>query len=133
MFRRQSTAGSLLAAAIFLPIIAIYMVFFASYESITCIGSYCNLYKQTGMFGRKHLYDKFKRDDVVNFVIYETRHTSGSTRHRRTHTDYRPVLIMKDGSRYSLPFKFCKEYSEAFDMGTKIRSNKYFKKSNSLW
>ena len=118
-----------MASIIVVILFGIYTIFFKTYDSIICAGSYCNLYTQTGVLGFKHQYDKFKRSDVVGFKFQESTHSAKKSRH----TDYRPVLIMNDNSEYELPFKYCYNKNNAEYIVREIRGNKYFKQKSNLW
>ena len=121
----------LMASIIVLILFAIYTIFFKTYTSIICAGSYCNLYTQTGVLGFKHQYDKFKRSDVVDLKFRESYHSTKRSRH----TDFTPILVMKDGSEYELPFKYCYSRSKAEYIVREIRGNEYYKETSKsrLW
>ena len=106
-------------------------LFFQQIDTLICAGGICNCYQQTGTFGMKKLQYKFRTDDILKHT-YKTSYHRESSSHGsyRTHTDYSPVLYLKDGRTIELPLQFCRNQNRADEFVQAIKSKKYTKKSN---
>ncbi len=117
-------------AMIVLAIFAVFFVFFNTYHSINCVYNKCTTYKQTGMFGFKKLDYSFNRKDIEKYEIGTNRHRTHSRRHSYSyHTDYYPILVMKDGQEHRMPFEFCRDKYRAEEFALDIMSERRLKKS----
>ena len=103
-------------------------VFFNEYNTFSCAGQYCIEQQKTGFFGGQTRSSDIKRYDIVDIDISRTDHFRAG-KHRRSHYDYSPILIMKDGTRYPLKLKFCGSKQKAVNLLVKIRGNKNFKET----
>ena len=70
----------------------------------------------------------FNRNDIVKYHLQDFRHTDIARYIHSSHTDYVPVLEMKDGSAIILPFSFCREPYKAEELVSKVKSDKDFSK-----
>lgn len=114
-----------------ITIMIIVAVFFLPIDTLICAGGICKGYHQTGTIGFKTLQYQFRVDDIL-YHTYKTdphrvRRSRGSY---STHTDYSPVLHLKDGRTIELPLQFCYNQNKADEFLQAIKSKKYTKKSN---
>lgn len=115
-------------AMIGLAIFAVFFVFFNTYHSINCVYNKCTTYKQTGLFGFKTTDYSFNRKDVAKYEIATRHHRSGG-RHSSYHTDYYPILVMKDGQEHRMPYQYCRAKYRAEEFALDIMSERRLKKS----
>lgn len=115
-------------AILWLLIKSVEWVFFDEYNTFSCTGKYCIEQQKTGFFGHMVHGSSINRYDIVDIDISSSYHYR-TGKHRRSHYDYSPILIMKDGTRYPLKLKYCGSKQKAINLIVKIRGNKNFKET----
>ena len=94
-------------AMISIVIMLIYTIFFHSYDTIDCVYNNCTLYKRIGIFGFKMKGQTFSRKGIESYDFETQSHRPGKS----THTDYYPILKMKNSEPIYIPFSFCSKHS----------------------
>lgn len=103
-------------------------VFFDEYNTFSCTGQYCIEQQKTGFFGHQIHSSNIKRYDIVDIDISSSYHYR-TGKHKRSHYDYSPILIMKDGTHHPLKLKYCNSKEKAVNLIVKIRGKKNFKET----
>lgn len=109
-------------------VVILGLVLFMPTSSINCSGNTCSINQKLGLFGIKKSQKSFERQDIQKYHLQDFRHTNIARYIHSSHTDYVPVLEMKDGSTIILPFSFCREPYKAEELVNKVKSDKDFKK-----
>ncbi len=109
-------------------VIVLGLLLLTPMSSINCSGNTCSLKQRLGIFGIKKSQKSFNRNDIVKYHLQDFRHTDIARYIHSSHTDYVPVLEMKDGSAIILPFSFCREPYKAEELVSKVKSDKDFSK-----
>lgn len=117
-------------ALVFFIIYATYFIFFKEFNSINCIYNKCTTYKQNGILGIKRTAFNFSRSDIERYEIGTKSHRTGSKHHHKYHTDYYPIIVLKNGGQFSLPYNYCHEKYAAEEFALDIMSDRPVKNSN---
>ena len=109
-------------------VVVIGLLLFTPMSSMDCSGNTCSINQKLGLFGIKKTQKSFERSDILKYHLQDFRHTNIARYIHSSHTDYVPVLEMKDGSTIILPFSFCREPYKAEELVKQVKSDKDFKK-----
>lgn len=116
-------------AMVFFIIYATYFVFFKEFNSINCIYNKCTTYKQNGIFGIKRRTFSFSREDIERYEIGSKTHRTKHRHHYSYHTDYYPILVLKNGNKLSMPYRYCRDKYAAEEFALDAMSKRLLKKS----
>lgn len=109
-------------------VVVIGLILFTPMSSMDCSGNVCSINQKLGLFGIKQFQKSFERSDILKYHLQDFRHTNIARYIHSSHTDYVPVLEMKDGSTIILPFSFCREPYKAEELVNQVKGDKDFKK-----
>ena len=104
------------------------LLLFTPTSSINCSGNICSINQKLGFVGISKSEKIFDRTNIVKYHLQDFRHTNIARYIHSSHTDYVPVLEMKDGSAVIIPFSFCREPYKAEELVSKVKSDKDFSK-----